>query len=225
MIRLFKGTRTEFPDFWKEYENSFEEKTPDDLEDVKFVVFDTETTGFDYFQDRILCIGALILENWRIDVSRSFEIYIHQESYKKESAKIHGILRHGKTERLSELEALNLWLKYIGNATLVGHHVFFDVNMINRALARNSLPPMKNLVLDTGSLYKKTLIRSNLLYKKEKYSLDDLAVKFDISRKDRHTALGDAYITAIAFLKILSKIKEKQNLTMQGLTGSRKWWK
>ena len=123
------------------------------------------------------------------------------------------------------MEALELWLKYIGNAVIVAHHAFFDVNMINRALARNSLPPMKNQVLDTGILYKKTLIRSNLVYQKEKYSLDDLAVKFDISRKDRHTALGDSYITSIAFLKILSKLKEKRNLSLKELVGKRKWWK
>lgn len=225
MMRLFKNKRTEVPDFWKEYEKSFEEKTSDHLDDLKFVVFDTETTGFDYFQDRILCIGALILQNWRINVKDSLEIYIHQENYRKETAKIHGILKSGKTDRLTELEALEVWLNYIGNAVLVAHHAFFDVNMINRALARHTLPPMKNLVLDTGILYKKTLIRSNLLNKKEKYSLDDLAVKFDIPRKDRHTALGDSYITSIAFLNILSKLREKGKLSLKELTENRKWWK
>lgn len=214
-----------FPDFWKEYEKSFEEKTPNALENARFVVLDTETTGFDYFQDRILCIGALTLKNWRIDIKNSFEIYIHQENYKQETAKIHGILKQGKKERLTESETLELWLKYIGNAILVAHHAFFDVNMINAALARNSLPPMKNRVLDTGVLYKKTLIRSNLLQKKEQYSLDELAVKFDISRKDRHTALGDSYITAISFLKIVSKLKEKGEVTTQQLIGKRRWWK
>jgi len=225
MIRLFKNKTTAFPDFWKEYEKSFEEKTPDALENVKFVVLDTETTGFDYFRDRILCIGALTLKNWGIDVKNRFEVYILQENYKQETAKIHGILRHGSRDRLTEAEALELWLKYIGNAVLVAHHAFFDVNMLNRALVRNSLPPMKNQVLDTGVLYKKTLIRSNLLQKKEKYSLDELALKFDISRKDRHTALGDSYITAIAFLKIISKLKEKGIVTTQQLIGRKKWWK
>ena len=45
---------------------------------------------------------------------------------------------------------------------------------------------------------------------KDHYALDDLADKFDISKKDRHTAMGDAYITAIAFLKIVKKLKEKK---------------
>ncbi|MDX1327283.1 MAG: 3'-5' exonuclease, partial [Arenibacter sp.] len=48
-------------------------------------------------------------------------------------------------------------------------------------------------------------------------SLDELAEKFDISRKDRHTAMGDAYITAIAFLKIKSRLKEKGVLRLKDL--------
>src|SRR5690606_18000198 len=143
-------------------------------------VLDTETTGFDYFRDRILCIGALTLKNGRIDVKNSFEVYLHQENYKQETAKIHDILKHGSRNRLTETEALELWLKYIGNAVLVGYRAYFHVEMINGALARNSLPPMKNEVLDTGALDKKTFIRPNLLHKKEKFSLDERAKKFDI---------------------------------------------
>jgi DNA polymerase-3 subunit epsilon len=39
--------------------------------------------------------------------------------------------------------------------------------------------------------------------------LDELAEKFRISKKDRHTALGDTLITAIAFLAIMEKLKPK----------------
>ena len=77
--------------------------------------------------------------------------------------------------------------------------------MINKALERNGLAILKNRTLDTATLYKKTLIKSYLLERKDHYTLDDLADKFDISKKDRHTAMGDAYITAIAFLKIVKK--------------------
>lgn len=85
----------------------------------------------------------------------------------------------------------------------------FDVNMINKALHRQGLPSLKNKLLDTVVLYKKSLLRSPLIEKKDHYSLDELADKFNISKKDRHTALGDAYITALLFLKIIKKLKEK----------------
>ena len=85
----------------------------------------------------------------------------------------------------------------------------FDDNMCNKALDRNGPPPLKNKLLDTVVLYKKSLLRSPLIERKDHYSLDELADKFNISKKDRHTALGDAYITALLFLKILKKLKEK----------------
>ncbi len=89
--------------------------------------------------------------------------------------------------------------------------------MINKVLKRNRLPELKNRTLDTAELYKKTLLISPILERKDHYTLDDLAEKFDISVKDRHTALGDAYITAIAFLKILEKMRKKKEITLQEL--------
>jgi DNA polymerase III subunit epsilon len=186
-----------------------------DLDTSRFVVLDTETTGFDYENDRILCIGALALQNYSIRVDQSFEIYMQQDHYNKATAQIHGILKATVVNQPTELEALKEFLEFLGDAIIVAHHAIFDISMINKALERNNLPKLANKTLDTGILYKKTLLNSPLLVKKERYSLDDLAEKFDISKKDRHTALGDAFITAIAFLKIVSKLKEKKGFSLQ----------
>ncbi len=179
------------------------------IDSTRFVILDTETTGFDYTNDRILCIGAVVLQNGIIPVPESIEIYIQQDYYNQNSAEIHGILRTEVLMRKTELEALQEFLGFLDDAIIVAHHTSFDMAMINSALERNGLPIVKNKTLDTAILYKKTLIKSNLLNHKDHYTLDDLADKFDISKKDRHTALGDAYITAIAFLKILKRLKEK----------------
>jgi DNA polymerase-3 subunit epsilon len=188
-----------------------------DIDSTRFVVLDTETTGFDYENDRILCIGAVVLQNHRIPIQESLEVYIQQEHYNKATAQIHGILRASVLNRPNELEGLQQFLDYLGDSIIVAHHTFFDVSMINKALERNGLPKLKNKSLDTAHLYKKTLLYSPLLVRKESYTLDELADKFDISKKDRHTAMGDAYITAIAFLKILNKLKEKKGFSLQQL--------
>lgn len=186
------------------------------IESVRFVVLDTETTGFDYTNDRILCIGALVLQNGTINVQDSFEHYIDQEHFDKSSVQIHGIIRRDILNHKSEIEVLQLFLDYVGDSVIIAHHTRFDITMINNALARNGLDKLTNKTLDTAVLYKKTLIKSNLLERKDHYTLDDLADKFDISKKDRHTAMGDAYITAIAFLKILKKLRENnKNLLYQ----------
>jgi len=91
----------------------------------------------------------------------------------------------------------------------------FDIGMLNSALLRNGLPKLKNTVIDTGVIYRKTLMKSYLVQPKTNYTLDELAEKFAISKKDRHTALGDAYITAVAFLKIVSRLREKKNFSLK----------
>ncbi|WP_276381003.1 PolC-type DNA polymerase III [Flavobacterium sp. H4147] len=201
--------------FWKKEENLFDENIT--IEETRFVVLDTETTGFDYDNDRILCIGALVLQNGIIAVQNSFEVYLEQEHYDKATAQIHGILKAFIIQRPTELEALQQFLDFLGDSIIIAHHTIFDITMINKALERNGLPQLTNKTLDTAYLYKKTLIKSHLFERKDHYTLDDLADKFDISKKDRHNALGDAYITAIAFLKIIKKLREKKAINLNFL--------
>ncbi|MES2574346.1 MAG: 3'-5' exonuclease [Bacteroidota bacterium] len=202
---------------WDKSEASLDEDLSGDINATRFVVLDTETTGFDYENDRMLCIGAIVLQNNTISIQNSFEVFIEQEHYDQSTAQIHGILRDHVLDRPKELEALQQFLAFLGDSIIIAHHTKFDVTMINKALERNGLPELKNRTLDTAFLYKKTLIVSHLLERKDHYTLDDLADKFDISKKDRHTALGDAYITAIAFLKILKKLREKGEVTLKEL--------
>jgi DNA polymerase-3 subunit epsilon len=210
MKNFFEKSKARLFDFLRISEKPIDEALSKSVESTRFVVLDTETTGFDYENDRMLCIGAITLQNGVIAIPESFEIFIHQEHYDKSSAQIHGILKDWVMDKPSEIEALERFLAFLGDSIIIAHHTFFDITMINRALERNGLLPLKNKTLDTAQLYKKTLIVSNLLERKDHYALDDLADKFDISKKDRHTAMGDAYITAIAFLKIVKKLKLKK---------------
>lgn len=213
----FFSKYSNLPSFWHDYANLFKQKQNKNYKDLVFVVLDTETTGFDKVEDRILSIGALKLKNNIIQVDEVLDIYIHQEKFNKETVAVHGILKNSKQKRLEETVAIRQFLKYVGDAVIVAHHASFDMGMINMALMRMGLPKLKNTILDTGTLYKKTLIKSYLVQPQQHYTLDDLANKFGISKKDRHTALGDAYITAIVFLKLLTKIKEKKELTLKNL--------
>ena len=214
---LFKRTPKNLPDYWIKYASLFKESPSKDFNDLIFVVLDTETTGFSFEDDRILSIGAVKIKKETISVQEVFDIYLEQEKFNKETVHVHGLLKNGQRECISEVLALEKFLEYVGNAIIVAHHAGFDMGMLNTALERNDLPKLKNTVLDTGVIYKKTLIKSYLVQPKSNYTLDELAEKFSISRKDRHTALGDAYITAVAFLKIISRLKEKKNFSLKYL--------
>ncbi|GIM53778.1 3'-5' exonuclease [Capnocytophaga cynodegmi] len=177
------------------------------LENVRFVVFDTETTGFKFSTDRILSIGAVTILNNRIDLKNSIEFFLEQEKSNPESIPIHGIIKNHKYQKLAEREALVQFLEYIEDSILVGHHVGYDVKMINAALQRNELSLLKNKYLDTNYLFKKTKVINYLLKNDKNYSLDEICQELNITTHDRHNAAGDAFLTAIAFLKIINKLK------------------
>jgi len=202
------------PQFWKDYQQSFKEKTPQNLEDVRFVIFDTETTGLDTKSDKILSIGAIAVKGNSMDVSDSFEIYIQQDKFNGDTVEIHGILKSGNIKKHKESEAIQQFLNYTKNAVLVAHHAGFDIAMINQALKNLGLPKLKNKVLDTGFLFKKTQLADST---KNHYSLDHLCDIFKVKKHDRHTASGDAYITAIIMIKIIALLKKNRELSLSDL--------
>ncbi|MDT0650996.1 3'-5' exonuclease [Autumnicola edwardsiae] len=207
----------DLPDFWNTYAKNFDQKLPEKISDVRFVVLDTETTGFDYKEDRMLCIGAVSVQHNQINMADNFEIYIEQEKFNPESVEIHGIIKNEKVATLSEEEAVKHFLNYIENAVLVAHHANFDITMINKALKRMGLPKLKNRILDTMFLYRRTRITSNLIDREKNYSLDEIAEAYTIDVSDRHTAAGDAFITAIAFLKILGRLNKNGQMKLKNL--------
>lgn len=217
MFSWFKKIPEERPAFWNAYEVLQVKNVSAEVRNTTFTVLDTETTGFDYRQDRILCIGAVKVRGLTIDIAESFEYYLQQEMFNPETVKIHGILKNEDLIKISEEEAIHKFLKYIGNSVLVAHHAHFDITMINAALKRLGLPPLMNLVLDTGVLYKKTRITSNLVDKNKNYTLDELAQAYDIDVKDRHTAAGDAFITAISLIKILGRLDKTGDMKLEEL--------
>ena len=198
-----------FPEYWENYLSQFKTPLPKTIKENRFVVIDTETTGFHLDLDRILCIGAVIVENLEIKVAQGMEVYVQQDKFNPETVQIHGILRNERIRTYSEEETLKLFLDFIGNSILVAHHAEFDIGMINSALNRRGLPNLKNKVIDTVNMYRATQIKSNLIYRRKIYKLDDIAYDYGIDLSDRHTAAGDAFITALIFLRTLNKLMAK----------------
>jgi DNA polymerase-3 subunit epsilon len=213
MWRIFK--RKKYPEFWKKHIDTVKNsRNYSNYESIRFVCLDTETTGFDYENDRILCIGAVAIKNNKILVADSFEVYIQQDVFNKETVKIHGIRRNGTEKKVSEKEALIQFLEYLDNAVIIAHHTKFDITMINNALKRLNIGPIKSKQLDTNFIHKK-ITHGNWF--KKLYSLDELCEIYNIKMHDRHTALGDALLTAYVFIKITFKYKKNNVLNLTNL--------
>ena len=190
----------EHPKFWMRYLSYFEENQN---KKKRFVVFDCETTGLDYKSDSILSIGAVAIENNQIIVGDFMEVFLIQDNFKVALVPIHAILKEGKEEKIVEAEGIIRFLEFIKEATLVGHHVDFDIEMINQGLTQLGVGKLKNEFMDTEVMYQKL----NYLSQEQHSSLDELCDIYKIRKSDRHTASGDAFLTAQLFFKLKKKLE------------------
>lgn len=187
------------PKFWETYLASFDTSNKSN----RYVIFDCESTGLDYKKDRILSIGAIAIVDNVIQVNDYFEVFVIQELFKPESVPIHGIMRNGNEEKIIEAEAIIRFLDYIKDAILIGHHINFDLELINEALNRLNVGNLKNEYMDTDAMHQKI----KYLPFEEHRSLDELCEVYKIRKSDRHTASGDAFITALLFLKMKKRLE------------------
>jgi DNA polymerase-3 subunit epsilon len=185
------------------FDSSSADHTP--AEQVRFVVLDTETTGLDLRRDRIITIGAVAVNQGQIDLSDVYEALLRIE-HNQSSVTVHGITRDEARAGMDEPQAILAFLSYLGDAVIVGHHIGFDIDMLNAACERHFGITLRNRCIDTMDL---TLRLQELApldddQPVQGHSLDALCVRFGVLPRDRHTAAGDAFMTALVFLKLLS---------------------
>lgn len=192
-------TGSNLPQFWKNYLSFFES---DDKQSVKrYVVFDMEASGLDWREDVILSIGGIAVVDDAIEVGDFLEVYIKQDRFTAQSTAL-GVIKDQNREKFVEAEAMIRFLNFIKGSTLVSHNINLDVEMINQALKRLDLGRLKNDIMDTNVLYQKW----KGLDENHKASLDEVCDSLKIKKAERYTAAGNAYTTALIFLKLKRRL-------------------
>jgi DNA polymerase-3 subunit epsilon len=174
------------------------------IDAVRFVALDSETTGLNPLTDRIITIGAVAVQGGDIVLEDSFEALLRVERNTAAVA-VHGITRDETRDGIDEPEALRRFLDYLGDGVIVGHHIDHDISTLNAAYQRHWGVELMNRSLDTMDLTLH-LERSGAFADREsirEFTLDSLCGLFGVIPHDRHTAGGDAFITAQVFLRLL----------------------
>jgi DNA polymerase-3 subunit epsilon len=174
------------------------------LEQVRFCVLDCETTGLDPRRHRIISIGAVAVTEGQIALGDSLEVLLRVR-FNTAATLVHGITRSETRYALDEPDALCALLGYLGDGVIVGHHISHDLAMIDAALARYGDARLLNRHLDTGQLMLALMDQGafGTAPGLQDLSLDGLCRFFDIVPHDRHTAPGDAFLTASILLRLL----------------------
>ena len=204
----------------EKYLAAFENTWADDAPSagVRFVVLDTETTGLDPRRDRIISIGALAVRNGEMLLDDVFEVLL-QIDYNKSSVTVHGITRDEAAAGTDEPEALASFLDYLGDGVIVGHHIGHDIQALNCACQRQWNLDLRNRSLDTMDLTLHLNDDGAFAGRSvaDGFSLDALCEMFGVVPHDRHTAGGDAFLTAQIFLRLLRSAKAVGRSTLASL--------
>lgn len=195
MLDWLKNISKESPAFWKNYQSKFDNKSN------RYVVLSTETSGLNPKKDVIISFGAVAIIDEKIILADTFEVVIPQYKYLHDNGITNDFLLESSLPKLAEPEAIEKLIDYVGNATLVGHRIHFDVEMINESLDKLGCGRLKNEALDVEVMYKKLHDIND-----KNYSLDELANSFKLPKTDRISTTDDAYTIAILFLRLKSRL-------------------
>ena len=199
------GSRPEYYDFdlFKTSEQARDlQNRP--LGELSYTVFDTETTGLDPSGgDEIIQIGATRIVNGRLLRQEGFEQLVDpQRGIPAASIPIHGISHDMVAGQPTIDQVLPAFYAFAQDTVLVAHNAAFDMRFLQLKEAESGVR-FEQPVLDT--LLLSALVHPN----QEAHSLEAIAERFGITVIGRHTAMGDAIVTAEVFLKLIPLLADK----------------
>jgi DNA polymerase-3 subunit epsilon len=182
------------------------------LEDLQFVVFDTETTGFQVSTiDRIIEIGAVPVSGLEVCDKDIFQTYVNpNRQISREITELTSISDERVKAAPQALEAMMSFFDYVESretVCLVGHYVSFDALAMKSEFKREKLALKNFLTIDTLDL---------IGFIAPSYDMRDLeryAMAFGTRIYERHSAVGDALTTAYLFAELLLQFKDRGNNT------------
>lgn len=179
----------------------------------EIVVFDTETTGLNVFQDDIIEIAAIRIRGGEV-VGEPLDLYIETDKPilpmlgDKENpmyAIYHEKMSTG--ELLSPSDALQRFLAYVGTSPILGHNANYDYNILDNNLQRYCKDTIQ--AHDIRCFDSLKLIRL-LAPSLHSYKLESLLETFQLAGVNSHQAIDDVKATVSLVRLCAEKAREKQ---------------
>ncbi|MEL7097456.1 MAG: 3'-5' exonuclease [Pseudomonadota bacterium] len=169
------------------------------LSELCFVAFDSETTGLSTKTDEVVQIGAVRVLNGRVIEGETLDHYVDPgRPIPPASTLIHGVRDVDVVGAPQFSEVCRALHAFCAGAVLVAHNAPFDIAFLRREEGRARLK-WDHPVLDT------VLLSAVVFGTTEDHSLDALCARLhiDVPESWRHTALGDARVTAEALVRLI----------------------
>jgi DNA polymerase-3 subunit epsilon len=171
-----------------------------ETDSMREIVFDTETTGLDWRDERVIELGGIELVN-RFPTGRTFHRYINPQGRQihAEAQAVHGISAADLADKPTFADIAEEFIDFIDGAHLVAHNAGFDIAFINAELGRLGQPAVdQGRVVDTLAIAKRK-------HPMGPNSLDALCRRYGIdnSHRTKHGALLDSELLAEVYIELI----------------------
>jgi len=179
--------------------------------DDEIIVFDVETTGLSFRNDRLTEIGAVKLKN--LQVVDSFNTKVNPGFHIPEKiTELTGISDADVANAPDEAEALRMFMEFCGDKpVLVAHNARYDTNMINQVKKRQGI--------DFDYTWIDTLVMcQSMLPEMGRHRLNMVAKQLKLGKFDHHRASDDALMLAKIYIELVGRLKSERSFsTLQQL--------
>jgi DNA polymerase-3 subunit epsilon len=174
------------------------------LKSLRYVVFDTETTGLRPSEgDELIAIAAVRIVNGRILTGETFERLIDPgRSIPASSVRIHGITEDMARDKPPARIVLPQFKNFVGDGVLVAWNAAFDMRFLELKQDEAGVQ-FNNPVLDA------LLLSIFVSEDNVNHSLLATAERLGVVVTGRHTALGDAMAAAAIWVKLMDLLEAR----------------
>jgi DNA polymerase-3 subunit epsilon len=179
---------------------------------MREIVLDTETTGTDQKNDRIVEIGAVELRDG-VKTGQTYHSFVNPSPRQVHpgALRVHGLSNTFLAGHPRFSQIVDEFLAFIGEDQLVIHNAPFDIGFLNAELARLGRGPLNNPVHDT-------LAHARKVKPGGRHNLDTLCRHFaiDVSHRVLHGALLDAEILVDVYIALQGGRQRALELSLSG---------
>ena len=170
------------------------------MQNVREIVFDTETTGFSPKDGhKLVEIAAIEIDENDVQTGVVFHAYINPErKISKEVTAVHGLNNKFLKNYPTFAAYKDEFLRFIEGKEIIGHHVQFDMNFINNEVGFE----LPNKVTDTLEMARKA-------FPGQKNNLCTLSERLKI--KIKNSPFNGALLDTLHVYEVYKRLKNGQN--------------
>ncbi|WCK53924.1 exonuclease domain-containing protein [Aneurinibacillus sp. Ricciae_BoGa-3] len=189
--------------------NQIKLSTP--LQEIPFVILDTETTGFHpYHGDEIISLAAVKVIFGEMTTNVYQTLVKPSTSVPAHITELTGLSDISLQDAPRLRDVIHDILHFVSGGVIAGYHISHDITFLNAYLWYHHRTRITQRIIEIKNIVEK-------MWERTFTDLDETLDYFGIDKENRHTALGDAKMTGRLWLYVLEECRRKDINTLEDL--------